>query len=388
MEEFEPRKKIKIFTKEFYLKYSYVFIIGLVLLLGISYSYTFFVQNKKIASGSITTAALTVTYSDRNISATNLTKPTTDQEGLSTIVKQLTITNSSNTDGRVKLTLDRTSGLNLTDMKYALVVNGAIQEINNVPSDGVFYETAILGNEILNVELRLWPKTDYSGSETSFVGEITPELKYLGAKASDKSNLTNAYVNFNCNGSTCEVWRIVGVQGGRLVLTREADLEGATSRTNSGKYDPTLTFNDDSMITSVSTDGKNVYLAKTVKISGGDGTSTSPYVLSNPLEREADKKIIATITYKDNNNTTVGTQYIYYNETNYISQVVNDLAFTGWTDGTNDYSLGDVISFTTDTNLTAKMEVWAVQVSFNNSVANFNCSDFQCAIEALNDYVG
>ena len=196
MEEFEPRKKIKIFTKEFYLKYSYVFIIGLVLLLGISYSYTFFVQNKKIASGSITTAALTVTYSDRNISATNLTVPTTDQEGLSTIVKQLTITNSSNTDGRVKLTLDRTSGLNLTDMKYALVVNGAIQEINNVPSDGVFYETAILGNEILNVELRLWPKTDYTGSETSFVGEITPELKYLGAKASDKSNLTNAYVNF------------------------------------------------------------------------------------------------------------------------------------------------------------------------------------------------
>ena len=81
-------------------------------------------------------------------------------------------------------------------------------------------------------------------------------------KASDKSDLTNAYVNFNCNGSNCEVWRIVGVQGGRLVLTREADLEGASSRTNSGKYDPTLTFNDDSMITSVSTDGKNVYLAK------------------------------------------------------------------------------------------------------------------------------
>ena len=387
MEEFEPRKKIKIFTKEFYMKYSYVFIIGLVLLLGISYSYTFFVQNKKIASGSLTTAALTVTYSDRNISATNLTKPTTDQEGLSTIVKQLTITNSSNTDGRVKLTIDRTSGLNLTDMKYALVVNGAIQEINNVPSDGVFYETAILGNEILNIELRLWPKTDYSGSETSFVGEITPELKYLGAKASDKSDLTNAYVNFNCNGSTCEVWRIVGVQGGRLVLTREADLEGASSRTNSGKYDPTLTFNDDSMITSVSADGKNVYLAKTVKIDSGSGTQQDPYTLVNNQAREADKKVIATVTYK-NGDDTVGTQYVYHGQTNYISQVVNNPGFQYWTDGTNNYNLGDTINFTTDTILDAVTQVWAVDVSYNDTNTNFNCSDFQCAIEALNDYVG
>ena len=327
-----------------------------------------------------------MTYSDRNISATNLTVPTTDQEGLSTIVKQLTITNSSNTDGRVKLTLDRTSGLNLTDMKYALVVNGAIQEINNLPSDGVFYETAILGNEIINIELKLWPKTDYSGSETSFVGQITPELKYLGPKASDRTDLANAYVNFNCNGSTCEVWRIVGVQGGRLVLTREADLEGATSRTNSGKYDPTLTFNDDSMITSVSTDGKNVYLAKTVKIDSGSGTGQDPYNLINPVMREPDKKVIATITYK-NGDDTVGTQYIYYNQTNYISQVVNNPGFQYWTDGTNNYNIGDTINFTTDTILDAVTQVWAVDVSYDDTNTNFNCSEFQCAIEALNDYV-
>ena len=35
---------------------------------------------------------------------------------------------------------------------------------------------------------------------------------------------------------------------------------GATSRTNSNRYNPGLTFNDNSMITSVSTDNKNVYL--------------------------------------------------------------------------------------------------------------------------------
>ena len=387
MEEFEPRKKVKIFTKEFMIKYSYVFILALVLIVGVSYSYTFFVQNKRITGGSITTAALTITYTDESINASGLTVPTTNQEGLGEYVKSFTLTNTTNTDGKVKLTLDRTSGLSLSDLSYAISVNGAILEMGDVPSSGEIYNTAILGNEVINLEIRLWPKTTYTGSETTFVGEIVPEIKYLGSKASDKSNLANSYVNFNCNGTTCETWRIVKVENERLVLTREADLTGADERVNSGLYNPSLTFNDDSMITSVSTDNKNVYLAKTVKITGGDGTSTSPYVLTNEFEREADKKIIATITYKDNNNTTVGTQYIYYNETNYISQVVNDPAFSGWTDGTNDYSLGDVINFTSDTILTAKMEVWAVQVSFNNSVTNFNCNDFQCAIEALNDYV-
>ena len=354
MEEFEPRKKIKIFTKEFYAKYSYVFIIAIVLFIGTSFGLTFFTQNMKIASGSLTTASLNVTLSNNAVSATGLTVPTTNQEGLSEFVKTLTITNNVTTDSKVKLTLGRTSGLNLTDMSYALIVNGAIQVIDDVPSDGVILDTAIMGNEVINVELRLWPKTSYSGNVTTFVGEIDAEIKYYGEKASNHSNLTNSYVSFNCNGSTCETWRIVGVQSERLILTREADLEGATSRVDSGKYNSNLTFNDNSMITSVSTDNKNVYLAKTVKISGGDGTSANPYTLSNPIVREPDKKIIAIITYK-NGNTTVGTQYVYYNETNYISQILNDSGFSGWTDGTNDYVLGDTIAFTSDTNLTAKI---------------------------------
>ena len=60
--------------------------------------------------------------------------------------------------------ITRTSGLNLTDMRYALVINGAIQEIADVPSDGVILNTAILGNEVINAEVKLWPKTSYSGN--------------------------------------------------------------------------------------------------------------------------------------------------------------------------------------------------------------------------------
>ena len=381
MEEFEPKKKIKIFTKEFYMKYSYVFILGLFLLIGTSYSLTFFVQNKKIASGSITTASLNISMSDNLISATNLSVPTTNQEGLSEFSKSLTITNSSNTDGKVKLTLTRTSGLNLTDMSYALVVNGSIQEISDVPSDGVIYETAVMGNEVINVEVKLWPKTTYTGSETTFTGEIDSEIKYLGEKASNNPELANSYVNFNCNGSTCEKWRIVKVENERLVLTRESDYEGASERVDSGKYNPSLTFNDNSLITSVSTDGKNVYLAKTVKITGGSGTSSDPYVLSNNTFNEEDKKVIAVITYKDGT-TTLGTQNVYYNETNYISRVAQS-TYAGWSDGTNYYLYGDTIStITADINLLA-FKANAENLSFINTISGIDCTDVQCAIDRL-----
>ncbi len=393
MEEFEPKRKSKILTKEFIGKYAYIFVLAILLVGGISYGYTFFTENRKIASGSITTANLTINFTDRSISATSLSVPTTDQEGLSEYSKSLTITNQTAIDGRVKLSLTRTSGLALTDMRYVIVVNGAIQEIDDVPSDGEILSSAIMGNDTLNVEVRLWPKTTYSGSETTFVGEITPEIKYLGNTATSTANLTGKYVNFNGN----EVWQIVKVEDGRLVLTRQTDYTNATSRTNSNRYNPSLTFNDNSLITSVSTDNLNVYLAKTVKITGGEGTQASPYNLSNDIFNEEDKKVIAVITYKDDNNTTIGTQNIYYNETNYISQVMNDPDFEGWTDGTNDYELGDTVTFTSDTNLTAKKtpDIINVRHAGIKSISDtLGCSlpgldgDVQCILDRIADEIG
>ena len=326
MKEFEPKLKTMVFSREFFSKYIYIFIIGLCLLLGVSYSLTFFIQNKNIATGSITTGNLTVTLTnDRSINAEDLIVPATDQSGLLLYSKSLTIQNTSSINGKVKLTLTRTSGLNLTDLRYAVLVNGAIQEINDVPSSGDLLETAVLvGEDPTVVEIRLWPKTSYAGDETNFNGEIKADVKYLGQIASTLSSPAGKYVSFNCNGNNCETWQIVKIEDGRLVLTRQNDYEGATSRTNSGKFNPAsfnpaLTFNDDSLITSLSTDGLNVYLAKTVKINGGSGTSADPYTLINNVFSERDKKKIATITYKEGD-TTLGTQNIYYGSTNYISK--------------------------------------------------------------------
>ena len=109
MQEFEPKLKKKIFTREFFSKYIYIFVIGLCLLLGISYGLTFFTENKNIASGRITTGDLSITVSDRSIAASGLTVPSTDQDGLALYRKIITLENTTNIDGSVRLYLSRTS---------------------------------------------------------------------------------------------------------------------------------------------------------------------------------------------------------------------------------------------------------------------------------------
>ena len=47
MEELEPKKKSIVIDKKFIAKYSYVLVLAVLLIGGISYGYTFFIQNKK-----------------------------------------------------------------------------------------------------------------------------------------------------------------------------------------------------------------------------------------------------------------------------------------------------------------------------------------------------
>ena len=393
MQEFEPKLKKKIFTREFFSKYIYIFVIGLCLLLGISYGLTFFTENKNIASGRITTGDLSITVSDRSIAASGLTVPSTDQDGLALYSKIITLENTTNIDGSVRLYLSRTSGLNLSDLKCAVLVNGAIQKIIDVPTNGEILTTAILaGSQPTSVEIRLWPKTTYEGDKTTFNGEIGADVRYLGQTATSLSNPVGKYVSFNCDNNSCEIWQIVKIEDGRLVLTRQNDYAGATERTNLGKYNSELSFNDDSLITSVSTDGKNVYLAKTVKVNGGNGTELDPYILINDDYDERDQKVICTITYKNADNSNFSTQKIYYGQTNYISQMIDNRVFVHWKDSNNNtYDFGSVVNFTSDIILTAvNASVSATQIEFDKTatISAFNCDTTQCAIDSLVTMIG
>ena len=179
MKEFEPKKKAKL-NKTFYLKYVYVIVLALVLYLGVSYSLTFFKQNYKITEGSITSPSITISL-DNNVNSTSVTLNATglDKTKPLEFSKSMQVANTASNDAKIKLTIERTSGLALTDMKYALIIDGVIREIANVPANGEILTSTIMGNQTENIEVRLWPKDDYAGSETTFVGYINLDKTVL-----------------------------------------------------------------------------------------------------------------------------------------------------------------------------------------------------------------
>ncbi len=372
--EFEPKKKFKL-NKSFFYKYIYVFVLGFILLLGVSYSLTFFRQNYKISDGSMSNSPVNIKLDNNastnsiNINATSMDVLASDKDGLLEFSKAIVVNNDSQVNGDIVVSLSRTSGLAFSDLRYALLIDGTIMEIGDMPLSGKIYESVIMANETQNIEVRIWPKSSYTGVETTFVGSLNLERKIhplTGSEYVDTTTLssTNNYVYFNCTNnsdtSTCETWRIVKIEGERLVLTNEANYTSVMSNinnlTNSNKFNTTLVLNDYSLVTSMSTDNKAVYLKKTVEIKDGNGTSTSPYILYNDDYNPLDEKVIATITYNNGGDTSV-TQPIYYGKTNYVSYGVNDSDFIGWTTTQNgtivDYELGDIVNFNSNTTLYA-----------------------------------
>ena len=352
MEEYVPKKK-KHFFKKISNRYVYLALICVMFLFGISYSLVFFMENRNIGTGELSVGGLTYNISNRDIDFVDLS-PSSDTVGINSLNnKTLTITNSTQINGIVKVNLTRTSGLDLTDLRYVLYINDIIMNIDDVSSDGLLYESVIFGNETINVKVTLWPKSSYSGNVTTFVGKLEENVslgKELGAEfLSSLSSLTNNYVNFNCDGYTCEKWRIVKVEDGRIVLTKNSDYENASLRTDSGLYDSSLSYNDNTnLVVSQSTDKKNVYLAKTTEIINGIGTENNPYVLDNKEYSAQDEKIIATLTYNDCG--LITTQPIFNDRTNYVS-IEPPIK---WNYNANSYYLGDSFLQTSDFTLIAE----------------------------------
>ena len=360
-EMFEPKKKERL-DKDFFKGFIFIFVLGLFLVVGTSYSLEFFKVNKNGASIQFTTSAISINVTGDNTVNTTLSKYVDSEGLLNGLTKELTITNTNANHGEAILKIERTSGVELSNIHYALVINNIVQKVDTVPSDGIIFDNVIMGNETLNVKVVLWVDNDYSGSNLTFNGTISSEIKRTYNLTSDIlddvidfnniTTATNNYVSFNN-----EVYRIVKIEDDRIVICKNSDFDStAASRVNSNKYNSSLTYADNSIIYSYSTDNKNLYLVKTVNIKSGKGTSTDPIIFENNRSYLNDKKVSNYITYKDSNNNTIFTQPVYYGETNYIMYAMNDSSFQGWNDGTNDYDLGDTITFTSDKVLTAKVK--------------------------------
>ena len=349
-------KKKQRLDLSFFKRNIYLVVIGLILLLGTSFSLTFFIQNKKIGEVTLTIGDITYTVTqDRSISINNLKMNVPNNEGLLGFSKEITIRNTSNLNGKLELKINRTSGVPLEGLRYGLYINDVLIDVADMPSDGIIYHSAILGNEQVKTKVVLWIQEDYSTSETSFVGNIEEKISLDSMLAStylnSLNNLNNNYVKFNDN----ETWRIKGVEEGSLVVTKTADLNNTFA--NSNLFNVSNTLTDDSLVVSMSTDNKAYYLKKTVKIVSGTGTESNPYVLENNVDDIEDRKIVGYITYNNQGTNLTPRQPIYYGETNYIGMAIDTDGFQGWSttsSGDVDYKLGDTFNINSNTTLYAK----------------------------------
>ena len=387
-EMFEPIKKEKL-DKSFFKGFIFIFILGIFLVVGTSYSLEFFKTNKNVGTYNINLSAVSINVTGDNTINGDLLKIDDTFGVWYGLEKELTITNANSNNGEAILKIERTSGLELSNIHYALTINNIIQKVDTVPNNGIIFDNIVMGNETLNVKVTLWVDNDYTGSDLTFNGTISNEIKRTYNLSSNVLNnyldfdnittSTNNYVSFNN-----EVYRIVKIEDGRIVICKNADFDStAASRVNSNKFNSTLSYADNSIIYSHSTDNKNLYLVKTVNIKSGKGTSTDPFILENTRKYINDKKVSGYITYKNDNNITVFTQPIYYGDTNYISYLLDYSKI--WGNGNKVYYYGSAVNFTTDVILT-RATVAEVQysklgkITITASGYDINYSDIHCYV--------
>ena len=246
----EPSINRRTFSS--YLKQNvYSLLIILITALGISYAAVFFISNKTVANGTLVTQELTAQVTSELISISG-NAGMSDAFGINEDPNTLTIQNTSNTDLKIVVKINGDSGntLSNSDLRYSTYANNyEVTSPSALGTDGVVYEGILLKGETIDLDIYLWLKSDYSGSNGTFSGSFdvtylaadmlatdylmrtvgtdnglkailedgtlvrtttTREYRYTGANV-------NNYVWFNCKDGTtsgsdnCELWRIVGV---------------------------------------------------------------------------------------------------------------------------------------------------------------------------------
>ena len=330
--EFEPIKKEN--HRSFLVKNIYILVLGIILLLGTSYSLDFLNPSNRTFNINMNVAGLDCEISDQNIDIVNML-PSTDNVGLISYEKSLTITNNSPLNGKIELNLIRLNGVLFNDLRYGLYINDILIKVDNVLEDGLLSNLDILGNETINIRLSLWLKEDYVGYINTFNGLIMPNIKLdtiLATTYLSKWSNENRFILFNDR-----LWQVKDIKDNRLIIVGNNQLS----------EDNPLIFNYIN---------ETIFLKKTTKIISGNGTIDNPYILNMDSERIDDRKVIGHITYVDDLVPTNFIQPIYASYDNYISEYVNDPSFVGWSsviNGMVEYCLGDKIKENSDITLYA-----------------------------------
>ena len=282
------------------------------LVVGISYGFVYFIQQRESSTITMNTALFDVTMTENGSIDIPSAVGQTDGEGSNNERVEIYVSNNTSTTISVTIgvveTLDST--LDSTDVRYGIFLNDVTQVIGNVgENSNVLYTFELAPSANITLEATMWLDYYYSGQNEVYSARYSIEAKQLDeygriylTKLTDKNKgivkVSNTEYRYNTstpdnyvtvNGS---LFRMLGVVNNNILIVNNEQYTEANATaffagisdkslldTTAGATDAVLDQYNTSWLVSV-TKKAVLTLKSNVYIVGGSGTSTDPYVLS------------------------------------------------------------------------------------------------------------
>lgn len=328
-------------------KYLYFAIMGLFLLVGISYAIIFFMEKYESSNLGMQTDLLDVSITENGLVAIDDAITQKDSEGLENDKTTFTINNDNDVPIRViiKLNIDHNSTLDINYVRFGVLNNNSIVNVGNLgESDGILYDFFIEPRQNITLQSTLWLDYFYEGGNTNeafsgkynvlasnadqfaymYLAKLVNKNKGLYAINDDGtlntgtgsineyrySGLTpDNYVYFNN-----ELWRIIGLFDGKIKIVRNDEISIASYVDNNTYYE---TIDDIS---------KEYIETSQFKTGGVNLTNTYTTLLTNEQ----------TANIEGNVNYISASDYLYSTDPTYYTSALNstDVSSNTWLTGT------------------------------------------------------
>ena len=328
-------------------KYLYFGIMGLFLLVGVSYAIIFFMEKFESEPLGMQTDLLDVAITENGLVTIDEAITQKDSEGLKNDKTEFTIVNNNDVPIRViiKLVEDHNSTLDINNIRFGILNSGSVINVGNLgENDGVLYDFFMKPGQEAILQSTIWLDYFYEGGNTTevFSGKYVVESSnanqfgymYLTDLVNKDKGLyvinedgtlndgtgtvkeyrysglnPDNYVYFND-----ELWRIVGLFDGKIKIVRNDEIEKANYVDNNAYYE---SINE-------------IYKEYIEKASFNSGSINLTDTYTNLLTNEQSSKIEGYINYIS------ASDYLYSAEPTYYTSALNstDISNNTWLTGT------------------------------------------------------
>lgn len=328
-------------------KYLYFTIMGLFLLVGVSYAIIFFMEKFESSPLGMQTDLLDVSITENGLVAMENAITQKDSEGLQNDKTTFTIANNNTVPIRViiKLVEDHNSNLDINNVRFGILNSGSILNLGNLgENNGVLYDFFMSPGQNAILQSTIWLDYFYEGGNTNevFSGKYVVEAsnanqfgymylsnlvdKNKGLYAINEDGTLNNgtgtikeyrysglnpdnYIYFNN-----ELWRIVGLFDGKIKIVRNEEITKTDYVDNDTYYESI----------------DEVFKEYIDKVNFNTGAINLTDTYTNILTNEQSTKAEGYINYIS------ASDYLYSTDPNYYTSALNstDISSNTWLTGT------------------------------------------------------